>query len=726
MSDPLPPAVAEESALLDATRTRLAKGRTVLTLDTRSLLEELDKLRDEIGTTPDEEKGPLLVQYERLMHLVEAQGKSITGQDVDASRPYFAHMRLAERGRERDIFLGRATRLDGGLRIVDWRHAPVSALFYRYAEGEEYDEDISGRHVEGRVVVRRILGIEAGALHRVQTGTELFRLEAGAWSTVDLSASRLSGGQGEALRFLDGATAQGRKLGGSGGVRAEKHLPDISALLDKDQFALVGDKDAQLVVVRGVAGSGKTTVMLHRMAFLAYAEPAHFRPDRMLCIVWGRAIRDYISRMLRGLGLQHVPVRTFSEWAQDHVRRLFPTLPTDRAEDTPAVVTRLKLHPAMLRVLEDWVRSRRRPATSPQVLDDWAELLTSRSALAAGLAQHAPGQFTEAEIDRVVRWAARQLDLLQQRRALRGRLAGAPPANKQAKIRDLDHQEHEFEDDVDILADDGPPEPPLDSEDDPLLLRLYQLRVGPLPFHGGQGGPLRYRHIAIDEVQDLSPLEVRILLDCTDARRSVTLSGDTQQHVLTEAGFASWEDFFSHLGVRGTSLSTLKVSYRSTKPILRAALDVLGPLAEDHEPPAAAREGAPVELFRFGDHGEAVAFLAEALRELELAEPLASVALLSRTPETADLYYQGMRQAGLSRIRRVEDQDFAFAPGIEVCDVAQSKGLEFDYVVLLDISQSSWPDTPAARRLLHVGMTRAAWQLWITWVGPKSPLLPPG
>ena len=50
-------------------------------------------------------------------------------------------MRLREGGRERDVYLGKVTRLDHGLRIVDWRHAPVSRIFYRYAEGDEYDEE---------------------------------------------------------------------------------------------------------------------------------------------------------------------------------------------------------------------------------------------------------------------------------------------------------------------------------------------------------------------------------------------------------------------------------------------------------------------------------------------------------------------------------------------------------------------------------------------------------
>jgi hypothetical protein len=56
----------------------------------------------------------------------------------------------------------------------------------------------------------------------------------------------------------------------------------------------------------------------------------------------------------------------------------------------------------------------------------------------------------------------------------------------------------------------------MDEADEPLLLRAWQLRVGPLPARGGRA--LRYRHIAIDEVQDFSPLELAVLLDATLVR----------------------------------------------------------------------------------------------------------------------------------------------------------------------------------------------------------------
>jgi DNA helicase-2/ATP-dependent DNA helicase PcrA len=271
------------------------------------------------------------------------------------------------------------------------------------------------------------------------------------------------------------------------------------------------------------------------------------------------------------------------------------------------------------------------------------------------------------------------------------------------------------------LEGDAEAQAELDAEDDALLLRAWQLRVGPLPFRGQ--APLRYRHVAIDEVQDFSPVEVRVLLDCLDERRSVTLAGDTQQHVMQASGFTSWSEFFARVGLEGTAVETLRVSYRSSHEIMTFAQDVLGDLVEDTEPPQTVRAGPPVEVFAFTDAGACVAFLGDALRSLVRDEPLASVAVLTPSEAASDLYHRGLAAAEVPVLRRVHDGDFAFAPGVDVTEISQAKGLEFDYVILVDVGRESFPDQPAARRLLHVGATRAVHQLWITSIGPESPLV---
>jgi len=235
--------------------------------------------------------------------------------------------------------------------------------------------------------------------------------------------------------------------------------------------------------------------------------------------------------------------------------------------------------------------------------------------------------------------------------------------------------------------------------------------------------PLRYRHVAIDEVQDFSALEVRVLIDCLDERRSLTLAGDTQQHLVAHSGFTSWSRFLAELGVEGAALETLRVSYRSSQEIATFAHGLLGPVGEDDEEPVATRSGPPVELFRFTDRGACVGFLADALHELVRSEPLASVALLTPSPESSATYAEGLAKSELPRLRRVAAQDFSFAPGVEVTEIEQAKGLEFDYVVLVDANAEQYPANDGARRQLHVGATRAVHQLWITCVGTPSPLL---
>jgi DNA helicase IV len=71
----------------------------------------------------------------------------------------------------------------------------------------------------------------------------------------------------------------------------------------------------------------------------------------------------------------------------------------------------------------------------------------------------------------------------------------------------------------------------------------------------------------------------------------------------------------------------------------------------------------------------------------------------------------------------VIDDEFAFSPGVEIVEVQSVKGLEFDYVIIVEASASNYPDVPRARRNLHVAATRAIHQLWVTSVGSLSPVI---
>jgi len=686
------PIVKEELELLAATRASLAEPQEEVPAAEAALVRDLSRLREIMLEPMKAEDAPALhQQWDQGNALLRQLRASRNAPKVDPSSPYFAHLRLRDSAGERDLLLGKATRIDGSLRIVDWRNAPVSKIFYRYAQGDEYEEVMAGRRRAGIVVTRRTVAIRAGVLERVEAPEGVFARDAGVpggWRETPRERLRLHGGEGAALRAFGPGEGGTRRLGtdlDGRRRRADKRLPELAGLLDPEQFALITRPSSGFVVIRGSAGSGKTTVALHRIAYLAYDDPS-VDSDRTLFVVFSPALRSYVSHVLPALGVGNARIATFAEWTAEQRRRLFPQLPRDQRAGAPAVVERLKLHPALLFALEEQVRRNPGPRTPAQAFDDWASVLCQASLLEEAVAHVAPGALAAEEVRRAADW-------------------------NRARHEELTAW---LEGDAEVQAE-------LDPEDDALLLRAWQLRVGPLLGRGGV--PLRYRHIAIDEVQDFSPVEVRVLIDCLDERRSLTLAGDTQQHVMQAAGFTSWAEFLAHLGLEGTSIDTLRVSYRSSREITSFSRELLGDLAEESESPLSVRSGPPVECLQFTDAGACVASLADALRALAREEPLASVAVLTPSEAASETYHRGLAEAELPNLRRVSHQNFTFAPGVEVTEIAQAKGLEFDYVILVDVGAAQFPDQPASRRLLHVGATRAVHQLWVTCVGEPSPIV---
>lgn len=708
----------EEKALLERVIAHLATVRPAKPAPTEDYQSQLLSLRDEIAASRMEDVPALVQQMERIAG-VAARRAEVSVEPVDPRSPYFGHLRLRETGKpDRDVLIGRTTHVDAkaGVRIVDWRHAPVSQLYYRYEEGTEYEETFGERDVEGKVLARRTVTIDEGELYRISAPQGIFvRTETG-FRRLDTRAAELQGGQGKAVRPEDMRGALG--TGAAFAAKEDRHLPEIAALLDPRQFELISRPDSGIVVIQGGAGSGKTTIGVHRMAFLSYNARHRFSADKMLVIVGSPALRAYIGEVLPALGIGQVVVETFAEWARSMRVRAFPWLEVPVEESTPSAVTRYKTHPALLRLLDRRAAAYRDdPRTRKDargILWFWADLLTDKDSIEQAFAEANDPEYGLDKVRQAWRYCADRCPAVLDR----------DPGDRAERKAALADEPVDEDDDETRGADDRPVDDDeraaLDPEDDALLLRAYQVIKGELK-KGKQ--PLLYEHLFVDEAQDLAPVDLAVLLGVVTKQKSVTLAGDTAQRLFMDSGFRDWSRMLEDLGLSSVNIEPLRIAYRSTREVLAFARHVLGPLA-DPTPPIAPRTGAPVEHHHFPSQGAAVAFLADSLRPLFSREPRATLAILARHPEQADAYYEALRMAEIPNLRRIRSYEFAFRPGVEITEIRQVKGLEYDYVVLIDVNASTYSTDDESRHLLHIGATRAAHQLWVITTGKPSPLLP--
>ena len=655
--------------------------------DDPDLLGRLAELREQAVEATAKDMPTVFQEMGLLRAMLE---RTRTEDLPEPAAPYFAHLRVREGEERRDYCLGRSTFVDltAGVRVVDWRVAPVARIFYAYREGDAYEERFPGRLAEGIVEARRVVVVQRGEVRRISTPvTTLARDAAGRWRSSRGDPSAVLGGGA-------GTAARPGTLGVGEGARDRAERPEVTALLDREQFEALSVEPDQPLLVVGSAGSGKTTVALHRLARIAAEDPRRFPVGRLQVVVPERGLARLAERLLEPLGLSRVKVRTLDAWARATFHAHFGVPPPRLTEETPPLVSRLKRHPALHAAL------RRRPraanAPLPGFLALRAELgdLTSDRAFLGEVVASAEGDLPTTAIEETLRHTRLQLAS-----PLALLLRGVDPERAAA----LDGEAVDART-PDALAGS------LDPEDLPLLLYLRSRHGGP----AGRG----LAHLVVDEAEDVSLFELSVLGRQLGRMRSITLAGDEDQQ--TTSAFGGWDPMLAAAGAGRAATCRLETTYRCPEPVARLAQEVLGPLARGGVPQS-GRGGVPVARFDFPTGAHAQLFVAGAVRDLLEREPLASVAVVAREPQVARSIHRLLED--LPEARLVLDGEFGFRPGVDLTDVESVKGLEFDYVIVPDASATVYPADDEARRRLHVAVTRASHQLWIATVGTPSPLV---
>lgn len=565
-------------------------------------------------------------------------------------KPYFARFVVEEEvngtPREFEYKIGFAANTD--CRIIDWRKAPISKLYYEYRELDEYSEQIQGRERNGQVILRNTVDIEKEKLKKVTCRYGTFVREGQEW------------------RNVSGGAAAGQKAG---------TLPHILSLITPDQFRMITEDASTAVLIQGIAGSGKTTVALHRLAWLLHEDNSPLKAAQCVVIVFSNALKRYIAGTLPSIEVHGIDVLTFQEWAARSVQQALPHLIDShgslrRPADRPgAGIERLMRSLALLRTLEEV--STRLLAKGATVTPE--ELIIAALSDAKRLLENDETKLLD-----------RELAIL-------------------ALTRAKANFEHHV---VDIC-------------DDALLVRALQLCGRGLNLKDGTRG--RYEHIVADEVQDMSSPELACVIAAVSSSAQLTLVGDSAQRVNVSSSFPGWEKLREYCSLKDSMSKylTLSVSHRSTLPIMKLADHI-----QQRDLVTQGRPGRTPIWFRADDEEKGIKAVIDWLTKALERFPGSLSAVICATSIEAKHALSLLQPSFGSAVRLGDDASFSFDEGIVVTDAAQVKGLEFTNVLLWNPSTKTYRSDEFSRNLLYIAVSRAEENLCIvTWDRPTS-LLP--
>ena len=595
--------------------------------------------------------------------------------------------------------------------VVDWR-APVAEPFYR-ATGREPMGLARRRHfaVHGRT----LLGLE----------DELF------------GEGHLGVGDDDGLGAQPGAGLRGYSTLLSVLERGRTgQLGDIVATIQGEQDEIIRSPQAGVLVVQGGPGTGKTVVALHRAAYLLYTYRFPLEDQGVLVIGPNRVFLRYIERVLPSLGEAGIEQVVLADLVHD----------VDWGGlDTP-LAARTKGDLRMSLVIDKAVTDRERPLREDLVIGfrtGYLRLTAQDSQRIVRAAQrrfrrhNAGRRWVEGEIWQAMAatWRESELAPAVVKEALRPlpevRLAlermwpvltpadllhdlfGSKALLKLAASKHLSEAEYlslyrPRLDDVNAVRW---------SDSDIALLDEARSYLGSRPTKAGVGEEAdeirTYGHIVIDEVQDLTPMQLR-MASRRSLNGSMTVVGDIAQATgpLAPNG---WEDVVTHLPDRkGSRIIGLSVGYRIPAQIMDVANKVMMAATPSLRPPTAVREGDEkpdfIEVGSAADLPAAVA--AETARLVrEIADGNIAVVAPDRMVE---MLSDALTAAGIKHGRATRT---ALETGVTVVPVSVVKGLELDGVIVVEPA-AIVADEQQGLRALYVALTRSTRRLSIVHAQP--------
>ncbi|MDP1570970.1 MAG: AAA family ATPase [Vicinamibacterales bacterium] len=622
------------------------------------------------------------------------QQSVMTGETVAAFKarvarllhsPYFGRFDFAPDGRsEADaVYVGVHHFADEGADaplVYDWR-APISTMFYDHEAGPAHYDAPAGR-IRGELRLKRQF--------RIRDGRMEFMLE----STVNIMDDVLQ-------EALSRASDEGMK--------------QIVATIQRDQNAIIRDEHAPVLIIQGVAGSGKTSIALHRIAFLLYRFKETLTSKDILILSPNRVFAGYIANVLPELGeeaISEMGMEALAAELLDHKVR-FQTFMEQSARlldsDDEALRRRIthKASAAFLDTLDRYVDHLER--TAFEATDVWVGRCLVPAWFIQESFQRHRGVAPAARVARVVEAIEQNIGIYYNHD-----LSTLERGEVRTAVRAMQRRTASLRATYKGLFDwMGAPELFVPAKGAALeYADVFPLVYLKMRLEGVDRSRRDVKHLIIDEMQDYTPVQYAVLARLFPCRK--TILGDMRQSVnpYSASTVGDIQKIFTQAAV-----VTLVKSYRSTYEITCFAQRI----SPNPDLIAIERHGDAPEIVQCRTPAEELRHILQWVEAFP-ASGHTTAGIICKTQAQAIRVHGVLVKAGQVAQLLTADST-AFRRGVIVCTAHMAKGLEFDQVLVPFVTDTQY-QTPMDRNLLYVACTRAMHRLTLTRAGDLTRWIP--
>lgn len=635
--------------------------------------------------------------------------------------PYFARIDFCFEDEEEaeNVYIGRTSLSEGNagnIYVYDWR-SPIASVFYRFMTGPAYYEAPAGR-IEGQVKCKRQYEIKDRQL--------LYFFD------TDLNIND------EILKQLLSRNTSPR-------------MKAIVETIQRDQDEIIRNMESDVLMIQGVAGSGKTSIALHRAAYLMYQGlQSKLSANHILILSPNAAFEQYIADVLPELGEENVVSMVFEDLLHAYLKerkiqpqsRYLEAAVTDDAQaDFIKKSVAFKSSEQFRLLMDQFVADLPLSEIRFEDISLDGQCIATKEEMRQWVLDRPQAPLAE-RLEQLAEYVLENLE------ALKGHVNGSEKNEvlqkvqsctklnvyylyrklweKKALFRDMEKKGES--------AGDGCDRQGQDAEDisagcmrEIRKRTLENMGSECLPFEDAAAvlylhlkiyGSSRFRNIRqviIDEAQDYTLLQYEIFR-MIFPNAKYTVLGDVNQTLARQKDLSFYEQVQKTLCKKRSSLVTLEKSFRCTNEILQFGLQFI-----KHRPQIQCfnRQGDEVAVRAFDQHEQYLKGLA---REAEACRNrgFRTVCLLCRTEKKCAFLYEELK----SRIdlHRMEHNEIDCLEGVFLLPSYMAKGLEFDAVLICDADAKSYC-SENDRKILYMESTRALHRLGVFCEGALTPLI---